>query len=167
MMSPYRPRDYFWDLALPTPRLFLSPFDETHVNHDMAHVERAMERSFEQMSRHLRETMGELEKEATGGFEVKNEPDKLQLMFDVRDYKPEELVVKTHHHALTVEGKHEEKDKDGKHFVRREFKRQFMLPKEVDPQTVVSTLNAGKLMVEAPKKALPPAERMIAIEHKK
>jgi len=170
MMRPYRPRDFFWDLALPTPRLFYSPFDDFHNDPDLHRVERAMERSFEDMNRHFRDTFGEIEAQARGGFEIANNPDKLQLKFDVHEYRPEELVVKTNQHALIVEGNHEERDERGEHYSRRSFIRKFALPREVDPNTVVSHLSSdGKLLVEAPKLALPapPGERMIAIEHNK
>jgi len=167
------PREHFWDLATtPTPRYFMAPFggDAWHLERDLGKAERATDRAFEKMSKHLHETMQEMAPETRGKIEVKNEPNKLEIKLDVHDYKPEELWVKTTHHTLVIHGKHEEKDeKDGKHHVKREFTRKFLLPAEVDPQTVSSSLTKdGMLMVEAPKKAIEhkPAERIIAIEHK-
>ncbi len=49
--------------------------------------------------------------------------------------------MKTNEHELTVEGEHEEKmDEHG--FVSRRFCRKYLLPKEVDPATVMSSLSA-------------------------
>jgi len=102
-----------------------------------------------------------------GGFsEVVNDKDKFQVSLDVKHFAPEELSVTTGTDSVSVEGKHEEKtDEHG--YVTRHFKRRYMLPKEVDPATVVSRLSAdGVLTVQAPKKALeaPPGERKVAIE---
>jgi len=168
MMEVHRPREFMWDLAMPTPRFFMAPFGETMnwMDRDMAHAERAMDKAWHGMSKHMHDAMGEMAMEAKKAVEITNDADKLMIKCDVSSYKPEELWVKTTHHMLIMHGKHEEKDKDGKHYTMHEFTRKFILPKEVDPSTVVSWLKDGSLCIEAPKKAIEPKERMIAIEHK-
>jgi len=102
----------------------------------------------------------------TGFSEVKNEKDKFQVNLDVKHFAPEELTVTTGANSFAIEGKHEEKS-DEHGFVTRHFKRRYMLPKEIDPATIVSRLSAdGVLTIEAPKKALPAphGERKVAIE---
>jgi HSP20 family molecular chaperone IbpA len=88
----------------------------------------------------------------------------LKLRFDVSQYAPEEIVVKTVDQKLLVHAKHEEKS-DTKS-VYREYNREFLLPKGVNPEQIRSQLSKdGVLTVDAP---LPPAltsEKMIPIAH--
>ncbi|XP_022250575.1 protein lethal(2)essential for life-like [Limulus polyphemus] len=106
-------------------------------------------------------------KVGSGLSQVKNEADKFQLLLDVSHFKPNEINVKTVDNCVVIEGKHEEKpDEHG--FISRQFVRRYMLPKEVDPETVQSSLSSdGILTVEAPKKALEgeqPNERVVQIQ---
>ncbi|XP_055297466.1 heat shock protein beta-1 isoform X2 [Sitodiplosis mosellana] len=89
----------------------------------------------------------------------------LKLRFDVSQYAPEEIVVKTVDQKLLVHAKHEEKS-DTKS-VYREYNREFLLPKGVNPEQIRSSLSKdGVLTVDAP---LPPAltggEKLIPIAH--
>uniref|UniRef100_A0A0K8TNF3 Putative heat shock protein n=1 Tax=Tabanus bromius TaxID=304241 RepID=A0A0K8TNF3_TABBR len=89
----------------------------------------------------------------------------LKLRFDVSQYAPEEIVVKTVDNKLLVHAKHEEKS-DTKS-VYREYNREFLLPKGVNPEQIRSSLSKdGVLTVDAP---LPPqllgGEKMIPIAH--
>jgi len=80
----------------------------------------------------------------------------LKLRFDVTDYKPEEIVVKTVDNRLQVHAKHEEKSDN--RTVYREYNREFLLPKGTNPELIRSSLSKdGVLTVEAPLLALPPA----------
>lgn len=91
---------------------------------------------------------------------------KLKLRFDVSQYAPEEIVVKTVDNKLLVHAKHEEKT-DSKS-VYREYNREFLLPKGTNPESIKSSLSKdGVLTVEAPlpQAALGPAEKMIPIAH--
>ncbi|XP_013790956.1 protein lethal(2)essential for life-like [Limulus polyphemus] len=105
---------------------------------------------------------------AGGGLsQVKNEADKFQILLDVNQFEPNELNVKTVENFVVIEGKHEEKpDEHG--FISRQFVRRYMLPKEVDPETVQSSLSSdGILTVEAPKKVLEgeqQKERVVQVE---
>lgn len=90
----------------------------------------------------------------------------LKLRFDVTQYAPEEIVVKTIDNRLQVHAKHEEKSDNRS--VYREYNREFLLPKGVNPEDIRSSLSRdGVLTVEAP---LPSAiegraERAIPITH--
>lgn len=102
---------------------------------------------------------------SSGVSEVVNTDDKFSVMTDVSHFSPEDITVKTVDNYVVIHGKHEEKaDKHG--FVSREFTRRYMLPREVDPESVTSSLNSeGILTVEAPKtrQQLPANERMVPI----
>jgi len=73
----------------------------------------------------------------------------LKLRFDVSQYAPEEIVLKTVDNKLLVHAKHEEKS-DTKS-VYREYNREFLLPNGVNPELIRSSLSKdGVLTVEAP-----------------
>ncbi|XP_023241781.1 alpha-crystallin A chain-like [Centruroides sculpturatus] len=102
---------------------------------------------------------------SSGVSEVVNTRNKFQVMTDVSHFSPEDISVKTVDNCVVIHGKHEEKvDQHG--FVSREFTRRYVLPKEVDPEKVTSSLSPdGVLTVEAPKKCLelPSNERVVPI----
>ncbi|KHN84422.1 Heat shock protein beta-1 [Toxocara canis] len=90
---------------------------------------------------------------------IKDESDgkTLRLRFDVAQYKPEEVTVKTVDNRLLVHAKHEEKTPQRSVF--REYNQEFMLPRGTNPELISSTLSTdGVLTVEAP---LP----QLAIQH--
>lgn len=106
--------------------------------------------------------MAELDKKGT--TDVAN--DVFQVTFDVQEFKPEEIAVKTVDNMVVVEGKHEERE-DGQGIISRHFLRKISLPKNVDPQQVVSSLSSdGVLTVKAPKvqEAIEKNERVIEIQ---
>lgn len=89
----------------------------------------------------------------------------LKLRFDVSQYKPEEIIVKTVDNKLLVHAKHEEKS-DTKS-VYREYNREFLLPKGTNPESIKSSLSKdGVLTVEAPLPALAGPEKLIPIDKK-
>ncbi|XP_047003158.1 heat shock protein Hsp-12.2 isoform X2 [Schistocerca americana] len=86
----------------------------------------------------------------------------LKLRFDVSQYQPEEIVVKTVDNKLLVHAKHEEKTESKS--VYREYNREFMLPKGTNPESIKSSLSKdGVLTVEAPLPALAEGEKLIPI----
>lgn len=86
----------------------------------------------------------------------------LKLRFDVSQYTPEEIVVKTVDNKLLVHAKHEEKTESKS--VYREYNREFLLPKGTNPETIKSSLSKdGVLTVEAPLPALGQPEKLIPI----
>jgi len=77
----------------------------------------------------------------------------LRLRFDVSQYLPEEVTVKTVDNRLLVHAKHEEKSPQ--RTVYREYNQEFMLPRGTNPEHITSTLSVdGVLTVEAPLPAL-------------
>jgi len=89
----------------------------------------------------------------------------LKLRFDVSQYAPEEIVVKTVDQKLLVHAKHEEKS-DTKS-VYREYNREFLLPKGVNPEQIRSSLSKdGVLTVDAPLPLqLTSGEKLIPIKN--
>ncbi|KAL3095335.1 hypothetical protein niasHS_007434 [Heterodera schachtii] len=82
---------------------------------------------------------------------IKDESDgkTLRLRFDVAQYRPEEVTVKTVDNRLLVHAKHEEKTPS--RTVYREYNQEFMLPRGTNPEQISSTLSTdGVLTVEAP-----------------
>ncbi|CAG5136355.1 unnamed protein product [Candidula unifasciata] len=74
---------------------------------------------------------------------------RLSLRFDCKDFKPEEISVKTVDNKLMVHAKHTEESPGRK--VYREYSRQYVLPQKIDPLTLKSTLALdGVLSIEAP-----------------
>jgi len=88
----------------------------------------------------------------------------LKLRFDVSQYAPEEIVVKTVDNKLLVHAKHEEKSETKS--VYREYNREFLLPKGTNPESIKSSLSKdGVLTVEAPLPAIAHGEKLIPIQH--
>nr|QWV59571.1 heat shock protein 21.8 [Lasioderma serricorne] len=88
----------------------------------------------------------------------------LKLRFDVSQYAPEEIVVKTVDNKLLVHAKHEEKTESKS--VYREYNREFLLPKGTNPEQIKSSLSKdGVLTVEAPLPAITQGETLIPIQH--
>jgi len=89
---------------------------------------------------------------------------RLSIRFDCKDFKPEEITVKTVNNTLCVHAKHVEEAPGRKS--TREFSRQYTLPHKIDPLTLNSTLAAdGVLTIEAPAPAAieAPVERVLPI----
>jgi len=95
-------------------------------------------------------------------IQQEGENKQLKLRFDVSQYKPEEIVVKTVDNKLLVHAKHEEKSDSRS--VYREYNREFLLPKGTDPEVIKSSLSKdGVLTVEAPLPLPPTGETRIPI----
>lgn len=63
----------------------------------------------------------------------------LKLRFDVSEYAPEEIMVKTVDNKLLVHAKHEENG--GGKSVYREYNREFLLPQGTNPELIKSSLS--------------------------
>lgn len=73
----------------------------------------------------------------------------LKLRFDVGDYEPEQIAVKTIDNRLHVHAKREEICENSSMY--REYNREFLLPNGTNPDLIRSSLSAdGVLTVEAP-----------------
>lgn len=82
---------------------------------------------------------------------VKDESGQRQyrLQFDLCQFKPEEIVVRTVGQQLNVQARHEESGEGRK--VHREYFRQCTIPENVNPETLVSRLShSGILTIQAP-----------------
>ena len=55
----------------------------------------------------------------------------VQVEFSVKDYRPEELSIKTEGDVLIVMGKHETKSEGGSSFISKQFEQKFSLPSGV------------------------------------
>lgn len=71
--------------------------------------------------------------------------DKYQIMVDVSHFTPEEISVKMIDNTVVVTGKHEDKA-DNYGYVSRQFSRKYLLPQDVEPETVTSTLSADGIL---------------------
>ncbi|KAH8379290.1 hypothetical protein KR009_004038 [Drosophila setifemur] len=93
--------------------------------------------------------------------------DGFQVCMDVSQFKPNELTVKVVDKTVVVEGKHEERE-DGHGMIQRHFVRKYTLPKDFDPNEVVSTVSSdGVLTLKAPpppSKEQAKPERIIQIQ---
>jgi len=77
----------------------------------------------------------------------------LRLRFDVAQYRPEEVTVKTVDNKLLVYAKHEEKSPTKSCY--REYNQEFLLPRGTNPELITSSLSTdGVLTVTAPLPAL-------------
>lgn len=94
-----------------------------------------------------------------------------RVSLDVSHFLPEELSVKTNGNKVVVHGRHEEQ-RDDEGYIEREFTRTYLLPDDVDPETVRSSLSGnGRLCIEAPRtrslclEASSPPGKVLPIEH--
>lgn len=99
----------------------------------------------------------------TSGDVAKIDDKKFTVTLDVSSFSPEEVVVKVLNNELTVRARHESESHG--HFTSRQFNRHFVLPKDVDMDSVVSKLGKdGRLHIEATRRAQPQAsERKVKI----
>merc|ERR1712038_497115 len=67
---------------------------------------------------------------------VSYDESKFQVEFDVKDYKPEELSIKTEGTTLVVLAKHEDKSGDSS-YVTKQFEQRFTLPSGVSQTALV------------------------------
>jgi len=95
-----------------------------------------------------------------------NDGKALKLRFDVTQYLPEEIVVKTVDNRLQVNAKHEENSPNRSVF--RKYEREFLLPQGVNPELIRSSLSKdGVLTVECPLPQIEDnQERRIPIQHR-
>lgn len=72
-----------------------------------------------------------------------------RVRFDVKNFKPEEVNVKTDSHNVQVQARHESHEGGSK--ITREYNREVAVPKEVDPMALQCTMTPdGYLFLEAP-----------------
>ncbi|XP_052276402.1 uncharacterized protein LOC127875388 isoform X2 [Dreissena polymorpha] len=85
------------------------------------------------------------------GEHVVNDDEEFRITLDVSSFSPDEITLKTKNSRVVVHAKHGER-MDAYGIIEREFKRQYILPTDVDPNEVTSSLSAnGILTLKAPK----------------
>jgi len=178
MVEPTQHLEFIWNLGQPNSRYAVTAVfpsivainskdrERGNVRNGGEYAATAIENTWYGISKEVNYTINELWTEANKGIEITNDSVNLKIKCAISTYQPEELWVKTTQNTLVVYGKHEEKDKDSTYHTVREFTRTFILPQEVDPNTVSARVKDSYLYIQAPKKAVAPRERMIAIEYK-
>lgn len=99
----------------------------------------------------LQQWLGNLQSPLISGHqEISGQDGKcLRLRFDVSQYRPDEVSVKTVDGKLKIHAKHEEKSEMSSSY--REFNKEFSLPIGTNPAAIKSTLSKdGILTIEAP-----------------
>ncbi|CAG0919982.1 unnamed protein product [Notodromas monacha] len=77
-----------------------------------------------------------------------------EVILDVKQFKPEEVNVKTLDKFVVIEGNHEEKEDEHGSSIERHFVRKYLLPEGVKPESVSCSLSSdGVLSISAPKQA--------------
>ncbi|XP_014783063.1 alpha-crystallin A chain isoform X1 [Octopus bimaculoides] len=100
---------------------------------------------------------------STGFSEVSNDEKEFKVRLDVSHFSPDEITLKVIDNRIVIHAKHEEKQ-DEHGYIQREFKRQYLLPRECDAANVTSVLASdGVLTIRATKLALNSGERVIPI----
>lgn len=80
--------------------------------------------------------------------------DKFTVEFNVAEYSPEDLHIKTEGDVLIVSAKQESKTSTGKSFVSKQFEQRFSLPSGVNPEKISSKLGVdGVLRISAPRES--------------
>lgn len=146
------------------------------VDQEMKRLRRSMDQNFRQSQRQLasaltnlaarpgslvehRSMMNPIQTDAEGNRTLK-------CCFDMRAFKPEEVDVTldTKNRCIKVEGKHEVKDDQSRHCIRRHYLRHFYLPEDAGIDfsnlELKSCMNGdGTLCIEAPLPKLPQVEQ--------
>ncbi|XP_074539107.1 heat shock protein beta-6 [Halichoeres trimaculatus] len=89
--------------------------------------------------------------ENTSSTEVNCDDSGFTVQVDVRDFSPQDLMVKVVGDFVEVQGKHEEKKKNGPGLTTRQFNRRYRIPKGVDTMALESAVSPdGILIIAAP-----------------
>ncbi|KAM4600965.1 heat shock protein beta-6 [Polymixia lowei] len=91
------------------------------------------------------------ETDQTSSAQVNCDHSGFTVQVDVKLFNPGDLVVKVTGDFVEVQGKHEEKKKDGPGIITRQFNRRFRIPEGVDIMALESAVSpAGILIISAP-----------------
>ncbi|XP_074510165.1 heat shock protein beta-6 isoform X1 [Sebastes fasciatus] len=91
------------------------------------------------------------EADSTSSAEVTCDDSGFTVQVDVKHFNPEDLMVKVIGEFVEVQGKHEEKKKDGAGVTTRQFNRRYRIPKGVDTMALESAVSPdGILIISAP-----------------
>ena len=88
---------------------------------------------------------------ASGLSKIEHDDKTYKIHVDVKNFSPEDLVIKTVDDCVIVEANHEEKTNDGRTYSNKSFSQSFNLPWGTDPESVTSALSKdGVLTISAP-----------------
>lgn len=91
------------------------------------------------------------ESENSCSAEVNCDDNGFTVQVDVKYFNPQDLMVKVIGDFVEVQGKHEEKKKDGPGVTTRQFNRRYRIPKGVDTLALESAVSPeGILIISAP-----------------
>ncbi|XP_060906795.1 heat shock protein beta-6 [Labrus mixtus] len=91
------------------------------------------------------------ETDNTSSAEVNCDDRGFTVQVDVKDFNPRDLMVKVIGDFVEVQGKHEEKKKNGPGLTTRQFNRRYRIPKGVDTMALESAVSPdGILIIAAP-----------------
>ncbi|XP_034553508.1 heat shock protein beta-6 [Notolabrus celidotus] len=91
------------------------------------------------------------ETDNTSPAEVNCDDSGFTVHVDVKDFSPQDLMVKVIGDFVEVQGKHEEKKKNGPGLTTRQFNRRYRIPKGVDTMALESAVSPeGILIIAAP-----------------
>jgi len=120
----HHPYDYYWDLTMKTPRFYAEPFGD---GKNLSDAERRMQELLTPVVEEMQTT--DSAKLSCQAVQIKNEPERILIYFDVSHFKAGELSVRTVENMLIVEGTHGEIDASKHTELRQHFVRKFLLPK--------------------------------------
>jgi len=79
-------------------------------------------------------------------------PEKFSVKLDVKGYKHADIMVKIRDRTVLIDAQRKETNPGTGVYIQRELHRRFSLPKHVNPDAVVSSLDTnGTLTIEAPQ----------------
>ncbi|CAL8248728.1 unnamed protein product [Lota lota] len=91
------------------------------------------------------------ETQSPSSTQVNCDPSGFTVNVDVKLFSPEDLQVKVSGDFVEVQGKHEEKKKDGSGTMTRQFSRRYRIPEGVDTMALESAVSPeGILVIFAP-----------------
>jgi HSP20 family molecular chaperone IbpA len=100
-----------------------------------------------------KERLDALSNQADRGYCSTTNPDQFEVEVDVQGFSPDELFVRTEGRKLIITAQAKQEEGNSENVFRREIKKEFDLPDDVNPYDVSSRLLPdGFLRVEAPIK---------------
>jgi len=88
--------------------------------------------------------------------DIKETEKEFELFLDMPGFEKEDIALSLESGYLTVEAKREEKEEDGKNYLRRErtlsTKRSFYVGEAVTEEDIKAKYNNGTLVINVPKK---------------
>lgn len=96
---------------------------------------------------------------------AQSQNDHYEICLQMRDFKPDEISVKTSDGTIIVEAKHDER-RDDYGLTSRHFVRKYRLPDGCKLENVKSRLTPeGMLIITAPRQRVPKQDTIIPVSH--